>query len=90
MPTAISALAEACTIFSEEGSEQGNEAFHWYGKGLLEGVRMEGQVFEYAMEGFDPEPPLGAVYLEGLRFRLISRNDSENWPKICLLPAGLV
>ena len=53
MPTAISALAEACTIFSEEGSEQGNEASHWYGKGLLEGVRMEGQVFEYAMEGFD-------------------------------------
>ena len=53
MPTAISVLAEACTIFSEEGSEQGNEAFHWYGKGLLEGVRMEGQVFEYAMEGFD-------------------------------------
>jgi hypothetical protein len=43
VPTAISALAGACTIFSEEGSEQGNEAFHWYGKGLLEWVRMEGQ-----------------------------------------------
>ena len=27
---------------------------------------------------FPPEPPLGTVYLEGLRFRLISRNDSEN------------
>ena len=36
------------------------------------------------------EPSLGAVYLEGLRFRLISRNDSENRPKICLLPAGVV
>ena len=54
--TAISSLAEACSIFSEEleeGSEQGTEAFHWYGKRLLEWVRMEGQVFEYAMEGFD-------------------------------------
>ena len=39
---------------------------------------------------YNSEPSLGAVYLEGLRFRLISRNDSENRPKICLLPAGLV
>ena len=27
------------------------------------------------------EPPLAAVYLEGLRFLPISRNDSGNWPK---------
>jgi len=54
--TAISSLAEACYIFSEEleeGSEQSTEAFHWYGKALLEWARMEGSVFEYAMEGFD-------------------------------------
>jgi len=53
---ACSSLAEACTIYSEEleeGGEQGTEAAHWYGKALLEWVRMEGQVFEYAMEGFD-------------------------------------
>ena len=56
MPTAINSLAEACSIYSEEveeGSEQRNEALHWYGKALLEWARMEGQVFEYAMEGFD-------------------------------------
>ena len=56
MSTACSSLAEACTIYSEEleeGGEQGTEAAHWYGKALLEWARMEGQVFEYAMEGFD-------------------------------------
>ena len=56
MPTAISCLAEACTIYEEEleeGSEQRNEAAHWYGKALLEWARMEGGVFEYAMEDFD-------------------------------------
>ena len=56
MPTACSSLAEACSIYSDElgeSSKQSAMAFHWYGKALLELARMEGVVFEYAMEGFD-------------------------------------
>jgi len=56
IPLACSLLAESCQILAQEHGEFSDlcaEAYHQYGLALLEWSRMEGQVFEYTMEGFN-------------------------------------
>jgi len=54
--TACNDLAMSCELMAEEHGELGEgcaEAYHQYGKALLSWSRMEGEVFEHAMSGFD-------------------------------------
>ena len=61
----------------------------------LESDRLHHETMDFlslstALHSCQTKRPLGADYRERLRFRHISRNDSESWPKFCLLPAGLL
>jgi len=54
--TACNDLAMSCELMAEEHGELGEkcaEAYHHYGRALLSWSRMEGEVFEHAMSGFD-------------------------------------